>query len=349
MESQTHSWVEEYYSKVLKTKADLKTSACCAPSSMPEFLRPLLANIHEEVASRFYGCGTPIPQAIEGASVLDLGCGTGRDCFILASLVGPSGKVVGIDMTDSQLEVAHKHRDYHAEKLNFQSSQVEFKRGFIEDLRSAGIQDNQFDLVISNCVINLSPQKEKVIAEIFRVLKPGGELYFSDVFSDRRLPQELSQDPVLVGECLGGALYVEDFRRICEQFGFKDPRVIESSEIQLFDRRIREQVSGVKFYSKTYRCFKLKLEDRCEDYGQVAYYQGSVSDSPDQFVLDDHHLFPKNYPVPICGNTAAMLSKTRFKKHFKIVGDQSTHFGLFDCGPVLPMASGSESLNSGCC
>jgi len=316
---------------------------------MPEFLRPLLANIHEEVASRFYGCGTPIPQAIEGASVLDLGCGTGRDCFILASLVGPSGKVVGIDMTDSQLEVAHKHRDYHAEKLNFQSSQVEFKRGFIEDLRSAGIQDNQFDLVISNCVINLSPQKEKVIAEIFRVLKPGGELYFSDVFSDRRLPQELSQDPVLVGECLGGALYVEDFRRICEQFGFKDPRVIESSEIQLFDRRIREQVSGVKFYSKTYRCFKLKLEDRCEDYGQVAYYQGSVSDSPDQFVLDDHHLFPKNYPVPICGNTAAMLSKTRFKKHFKIVGDQSTHFGLFDCGPVLPMASGSESLNSGCC
>jgi len=349
VEKQMHSWVQEYYGKVLKTKADLKTSACCSASSPPEFLRPILANIHEEVSSRFYGCGTPVPSALDGASVLDLGCGTGRDCFILASLVGPSGRVVGIDMTDSQLELANKHLDYHAEKLNFQSSQLEFKKAFIENLRSADFQDNQFGLVISNCVINLSPQKEKVMAEIFRVLKPGGELYFSDVFSDRRLPKELSQDPVLVGECLGGALYAEDFRRICERVGFKDPRVVESSEIQLFDRRIREKVSGVHFYSKTYRCFKLDLEDRCEDYGQVAYYRGSIGNSPDQFRLDDHHLFPKNYPVKVCGNTAAMLSETRFNRHFKIVGDRSTHFGLFDCGPSSLGGGEPQILNLACC
>jgi arsenite methyltransferase len=149
---------------------------------MPEYLRPILNEIHTEILDRFYGCGSPIPSALEGATLLDLGCGTGRDAYMLAKLVGPNGRVIGLDMTDEQLDVARRHIDYHMKKFGYASPNVDFREGFMEDLAAAGIADNSIDLVVSNCVINLSPNKEKVFSEILRVLKPSGELYFSDVF-----------------------------------------------------------------------------------------------------------------------------------------------------------------------
>ena len=112
-------------------------------------------------------------------------------------------------MTDAQLDVARKYQDEQARRFGFDASNVDFRAGFIEDLAELGIEDNSVDLVVSNCVINLTPFKDQVFSEIYRVLKPGGELYFSDVFCDRRIPDELRDDPVLRGECLGGALYIE--------------------------------------------------------------------------------------------------------------------------------------------
>lgn len=122
---------------------------------------------------------------------MDLGCGTGRDCYLASAMVGKNGQVIGIDMTDEQLEVANKHKEYHREAFGLGKSNVDFRKGVIEDLKSSGLEDNSVDVVISNCVINLSASKEQVFKEIWRVLKPGGELYFSDVFSDRRIPQYL--------------------------------------------------------------------------------------------------------------------------------------------------------------
>ena len=151
-----------------------------------------------------------------------MGCGSGRDCYLASSFVGDSGKVIGVDMTDEQLEVARKYVDYHTEKFKLSQPNVEFKKGIIENLKdSAGIEDNSIDVVISNCVVNLSADKEAVFKEVWRILKPGGELYFSDVFSDRRIPQNLKDDKVLWGECLSGALYIEDFRRLMDKVGFK--------------------------------------------------------------------------------------------------------------------------------
>ena len=98
--------IQEYYGSVLQSKNDLKTGACCTAESMPEYLRPILNEIHTEILDRFYGCGSPIPSALEGATVLDLGCGTGRDAYMLAKLVGPNGRVIGLDMTDEQLAAA---------------------------------------------------------------------------------------------------------------------------------------------------------------------------------------------------------------------------------------------------
>ncbi|MCB0337424.1 MAG: methyltransferase domain-containing protein, partial [Bdellovibrionales bacterium] len=178
--------VKEYYGSVLSSKNDLQTSACCTSESMPQYLRPLLRAVHDEVQEKFYGCGSPLPLGISGLRVLDLGCGTGRDCYLLSQLVGEHGSVIGVDMTPQQLEVATKYLDYHRKAFGYQSSNVEFHEGYIEDLSAVGIADNSVDLVVSNCVLNLSPRKQAVFGEIFRVLKPGGQLYFSDVFADRR-------------------------------------------------------------------------------------------------------------------------------------------------------------------
>lgn len=328
----TFDAVKHYYGEVLKSSADLQTSACCLADAMPAYLRPLLDDIHPEVRDRFYGCGSPLPAALDGATVLDLGCGSGRDCYLLARLVGPRGRVIGIDMTDEQLDVARRHIDFHADKLGY--SNVEFRKGYIENLGDAGIADATVDVVISNCVINLSPDKAAVFAEIFRVLKPGGELCFSDVFADRRIPAALVRDPLLLGECLGGALYREDFRRLMAAVGCLDVRTVSSTPLALFNDAITAMVGNIGFHSMTVRAFKLALEDRCEDYGEVATYLGTLPHHPHAYVLDDHHRFETGRPMLVCSNSADMLARTRLARHFRISGDRATHFGLFDCGPV---------------
>ena len=335
MSPTTTEQVKEYYGRVLKSKADLKSSACCTADAFPEHLRRILADIDDEILERFYGCGSPIPAELEGRTVLDLGCGTGRDVYLASYLVGPAGRAIGIDMTDEQLEVARDHVDGQMARFGFLQPNVEFRKGYIEDLDAAGIEENSVDVVISNCVVNLSPDKPRVFAEIHRVLKEGGELYFSDVFAGRRVPDSLREDPVLYGECLGGALYMEDFRRMLDEIGFVDHRVVAQTRIELTDPDIQRKAGMIDFYSMTIRAFKLAaLEDRCEDYGQTVVYKGTIQESPHTFVLDDHHVFVAGKPMLVCGNTASMLQDTRYSKHFEIRGDRSVHYGLFDCGPT---------------
>lgn len=337
--------VRHYYGTVLQSSADLKTNACCTIESVPAHLRPLIARVHEEVRARYYGCGSPLPSALSGATVLDLGCGSGRDCYVLSRLVGETGRVIGVDMTPEQLEVARRHRDWHANAYGYARSNVDFLEGQIEDLAALGIADGSVDVVVSNCVVNLSPDKPRLLREIFRVLKPGGELYFADVYADRRLPADLRHDPVLLGECLGGALYIEDFRRLMATVGCNDVRRVKSSPIELLDPAIAARIGFARFSSLTHSAFKLPLEDRCEDHGQVAVYLGTLPEYPHAFDLDDHHHFVTAKPMLVCGNTADMLSATRYAAHFRIHGDKLAHYGLFDCAPVPAPATGGGA----CC
>lgn len=339
--------VKNYYGRVLQTKADLKTTACCTAESFPHYMRPLASKVADEVQEKFYGCGAPFPYALRGATVLDLGCGTGRDVFLLAQLVGEEGRVIGVDMTEEQLEVGRRHVDDHMKRFGYAKSNVELKQGYIEDLKSLGIEDESVDVVVSNCVCNLSPEKERVFREAFRVLKPGGELYFSDVYVDRRLPEACQKDEVLLGECLGGAMYTEDFRRLMAKVGCQDVRQVRSAPIDIVDPEIQRKVGNAKFVSITFRAFKTPLEDRCEDFGQVATYLGTIPHAPNAWALDDHHLFERGRPMLVCANSAAMLGDTRFKEHFRIDGNKDTHFGLFDCGPV-PTGT-SEDSGGACC
>lgn len=346
-EATVHESVQDYYGKVLQSSQDLKTSACCPVGAMPPHIAAIVREVHPEVNERFYGCGSPLPPALEGATVLDLGSGTGRDVYVLSKLVGEHGRVIGVDMTDEQLAVANRHRDYHAEKFGHAQSNVEFRKGLIEDLAAAGIEDESVDLVVSNCVLNLSPDKPQVFREIFRVLKPGGELYFSDVFSDRRIPPHIADDPVIRGECLGGAIYREDFRRLMADCGCADARMISSSVLDIMNPEIEAQAGFIKFFSDTVRAFKLPLEDRCEDYGQVARYKGTIPGLPHHFDLDDHHHFETGKPMLVCGNTADMISATRYAPHFELVGEKSVHYGLFDCGPE-PVGASADG-GASCC
>ncbi len=322
--------LHQYYGKILQSSQDLKTNACCTRGDVlfPQ-AREALAAINDEVALRFYGCGSPLPSALEGMTILDLGCGTGRDAYVAARLAGPEGHVIGVDMTEEQLAVAQRNRSSQMARLELPEAMIEFRQGYIEDLEEAGIADESVDVVISNCVINLSPDKKTVFSEIFRVLKPGGELLFSDVFSGRRIPAALQQDPVLHGECLSGALYREDFRRLLAVLGYPDRRVVSSRLIELGDPAIEAIIGMVPFYSETVRVFKVPLEDRCEDYGQIAVYRGTIKECPHAFALDQDHAFLTHQPVRVCGNTAAMLGQSRYSRHFEVTGNENTHFGLF--------------------
>jgi arsenite methyltransferase len=342
----TSESVKEYYGRVLQSTKDLKTTACCTTETIPAHHKEILAQIDDEVISRFYGCGSPLPESLEGKTVLDLGCGTGRDVYLASKLAGPDGYVIGVDMTDEQLDVARQHLDSQMERFGFDKPNVDFRKGYIEDLKTLGIEDNSVDVVISNCVINLSPDKKSVYSEIFRVLKPGGELYFSDVFADRRVPHNLMDDPVLYGECLSGALYIEDFRRILREIGCPDYRVVTGHDIEIEDPEIERKVGMINFRSLTIRAFKLdSLEDICEDYGQVATYLGTIPEAPHRFILDDHHTFHTGKPMLVCGNSSAMVEETRFGEHFRVDGNRSVHFGAFDCEP----ASASDGENQGSC
>lgn len=344
-------FVRHYYGEVLGHSGDLRTDACCTAERPPAHVAALFENIHEEVSSRYYGCGLVLPELLEGRRVLDLGCGAGRDCYLLSQLVGERGDVVGVDMTEAQLDVAERHREFHAARFGHWRSNVRFLHGHIERLDELGLEAGSFDVIVSNCVINLATDKAAVLRGAHALLAEGGELYFADVYADRRVPEEARQDPVLYGECLGGALYWNDFIRIAQAAGFADPRLVTDRPIEITDPGIRDAVGGVRFFSATYRLFKLPgLEGSCEDYGQTARYLGTIAHHPKSLKLDKHHEFTAGETQRICGNTFAMLGETRFREHFELAGDRSAHYGIFPgCGTTIPFSTEAAPGRGGCC
>ena len=251
-----HEEVSEYYGSTLEKTDDLKTNACCTIQDYPPRIKEAIGLIHNEVLDKYYGCGLTIPDELDGRRVLDLGSGSGRDCYIVSHLVGREGHVVGIDMTDEQLAVARRHIDHHTRQFGYTTPNVEFRKGLIEKLGEVGLESDSFDYAISNCVINLCPDKPGALREIFRVLKPGGIFYFSDVYSDQPVPDHLVDDPVLYGECLSGALAEQDFARLAIETGFCEPHEVERSIITIENDKVQEKVGDLKFSSITFSVAK---------------------------------------------------------------------------------------------
>jgi len=338
----TQEAVRHYYGQELKSSADLRTNACCDADAVPAALRPLLARIHPEVSSRYYGCGLVCPPLLEGCRVLDLGCGAGRDVYLLAQLVGERGEVVGVDMTPEQLAVAREHQAFHAEL--FGTDNVRFLEGTIERLEELPLEGGGFDVVVSNCVLNLSTDKAAVLRGVRRLLRNGGEFYFSDVYADRRLDEALRGDPVVYGECLGGALYWPDFLRLARDAGFPDVRLVSHRPLDIGDPALEARLGDARFHAVTVRLFRIDgLEQTCEDHGQAVIYRGTLAGHPHHVALDDHHRFQTGRAVTVCGNSYRMLAESRFAPHFQFVGDFSRHFGPFPgCGGGLPFRDGDR-------
>ncbi|MCG8504508.1 MAG: methyltransferase domain-containing protein [Sphingomonadales bacterium] len=348
-----HDAIKAYYGETLRSSDDLKTDACATDTHLPGHIKAALAEIHPDVLSRYYGCGLIAPEALDGLSILDLGCGAGRDVFVLSKLVGPEGRVVGVDMTDAQLQAAEQFTDYHRRAFGYAESNVRFLKGYLEELDALDLEPESFDVIVSNCVINLCADKEAVLRSAYRLLKPGGEIYFADVYADRRVPEALRDDPVLHGECLGGALYWNDFLHLAKQSGFLDPRLVEHRPILIKNADIAAKLGEINFYSATCRLFRLAdLEPDCEDYGQSVVYKGTIPHYEATFPLDNHHRIPAGEPFPVCGNSYRMLAETRFRAHFEFRGDWQTHLGLFPgCGASLALIreEAGEELANGCC
>ena len=337
--------VSEYYAS-LEGSDDLHTNACaCASAAPPRYVLDVLSDIDDDILERFYGCGSPIPPALEGATVLDLGCGTGRDVYICSKLVGPSGHVIGLDMLESQLAFARAHEASQMQRFGFAHSNVTFVQSYIESMPD--IPDESVDVVISNCVVNLSPFKQQLFEEVFRVLKPGGELYFSDIFSDRRVPEHFYDDPILRGECLSGALYIEDFRHMLARCGIGASYDVVVTPLEVGDFRIETKLGCIGFASHTVRAVKVAgLESREEDYGQVATYLGTMPENPRYFDVSEDVRLIKGRPVAISGNMAAMLAASRYARHVDIT-PKGQHVGPYkfeEANSALQLARGTRSF-----
>lgn len=203
--------------------------------------------IPEEVLTISYGCGTPagLNTVQPGETVLDIGSGGGIDCFEAARRVGAAGRVIGIDMTDTMLEIARRNAPIVAANLGYPHSNIEFRKGMAEAMP---VEDTSVDLIISNCVINLAPDKRKVFREMYRVLKPGGRFTISDIVADQVVPQYLVHDAAKWGDCLSGALQVQDYIGGMVDAGFHAVHQIKSTPWQSID--------GIHFLSVTLTGYK---------------------------------------------------------------------------------------------
>jgi len=289
--------VREYYGDAAEIP---KPELCCRLA----YSADLLSHIPREVIDRFYGCGSPVglAQPASGETMVDLGCGAGIDVFLAARLVGPSGRAIGIDMTDRMLAVASENRPKVAAALGYDV--VDFREGFLEKVP---VESASVDLVTSNCVINLSPDKPAVFAEAHRILKESGRVVLSDIVSETRVPARLKTNPQLWGECIVGALTQDEFLAELERAGFYG--------LQLLSKTFWRTVEGMPFYSATVRGYKRSPTAT----GQTAEHRAIYLGPAKAFVDDDGALFPRNEPRPVSAEVAARLSREPYRGSFQVI------------------------------
>jgi len=288
--------VQNFYSKAALTAQE---SLCCPT----QYDSGELSHIPKEVLEISYGCGSPVGKAglQEGQTVLDLGSGGGIDCFIAAKCVGKTGRVYGIDMTEEMLNVARQNADQVVKNLGYNN--IEFKQGFLENIP---IEDMSVDLVTSNCVINLSTKKGDVFKEIHRILKNEGRFLIADIISEAEVPQEMRNNKELWGECISGALTLQEFLNFARDNQFNGLHIQKDY--------LWKEVAGIKFYSYTIEGSKFSSrENPCDSNSVFATYAG-----PFDTVVFQGTKFQLGVTVEIDRNTAAMMSSHSYSGQFII-------------------------------
>jgi ubiquinone/menaquinone biosynthesis C-methylase UbiE len=289
--------VRDYYSKAAVATQE---SLCCPVNYDPGDL----SHIPSEVMDISYGCGSPVNRAniAPGESMVDLGSGGGIDCFIAAKIVGPQGKVTGVDMTENMLANARKNAEQVSANLGYNN--IEFKHGFLE---SVPVDDQSADVVTSNCVINLSTNKEEVFREIHRVLKPGGRFVIADIISDKPVPQEMRNNRELWGECISGALTIDEFINYSKQSDFHG--------FTLQKDYLWKIVEGIRFYSYILTAYKpVPVEQSCCAGKVKVIYAG-----PLHAVTFQNIQFPMGVAVEVDEDFAIVLDSPPYREMFNII------------------------------
>ena len=286
--------VSERYAKAANTGEQM-----CCPTSYD--MAQLKSFIPDEVLKISYGCGTPagLKTVQAGETVLDIGSGGGIDCFEASRLVGPSGRVIGVDMTDTMLDIARENAAAVAANLGYPASNVDFRKGMADAMP---VEDGTIDLIISNCVINLAPDKHKVFREMFRVAKPGGRFTISDIVSDQTVPQYLVHDTEKWGNCLSGALTLTQYIAGMANAGFLGIHLVKSSPWQVID--------GIHFFSVTLTGYR--LPSATSSLVRYATLRG-----PFNRVVDERGTtYQRGIPQPIGPDDAVLLSYPTLADHF---------------------------------
>ena len=320
--------------------------------------RSLLEVIPEEIIEKDYGCGDPSRYVREGETVLDLGSGSGKTCYIISQIVGPRGRVIGVDFNPEMLALARKYQASVGEKIGFHN--VEFRMGRIQDLRTSLelidqylqrhpiqsvadlaefrhfenrikheqplIADESIDVIVSNCVLNLvRPEDKKALfTEMYRVLKRGGRVAISDIVSDEPVPGHLAKDPNLWSACVSGAFLEEDFLRAFEEAKF------HGIQIEELRAEAYQTVEGIEFRAVTVTAYKGK-EGPCVERNQAVIYRGPWK----QVVDDDDHVLPRGVRVAVCDKTFKLYSQPPYEGQFILVPPREEvpleKGGIFDC------------------
>jgi len=324
--------VLDRYSEAARSR---EKELCCPVSYDPELLRL----IPQEIIDKDYGCGDPSRYIHRGDTVLDLGSGGGKICYMAAQRVGPDGRVIGIDMNDDMLALARKYQPVMEEQLG--NDRLRFLKGYIQDLaldlaeveayltrhpvqtvadlrdmehrieqqkrERPLIPDSSIDLVVSNCVLNLVHDREKqhLISEIKRVLRPGGRVAISDIVSDEVVPQRMKNDPELWSGCLSGAFTETGFLQAFLDAGFL------AVTYDKWDREPWRIVEGIEFRPVTLTA--TKPEDKpCLDLGQAVIYRGPFAAVTD----DEGHVFPRGERMAVCERTYRFLTTGPYQDAF---------------------------------
>ena len=348
---QPESAVKQRYA----TAAQTPEAALCCPI---EYDQRYLKIIPDEVIHKDYGCGDPSRHLKPGETVLDLGSGAGKICFIAAQVVGPQGKVIGIDMTDEMLDVARRNAPVVARRLGY--ANVEFRKGRIQDLaldldkldvelkkhpitdttsflaadelaqdlrvRQPLVANDSIDVVVSNCVLNLVEPKSKgqLFQEIFRVLKRGGRAVISDIVSDEPIPERLQSDPELWSGCISGALTEEGLLQAFAGAGFYGMQILK------WDGKPWATVEGIEFRPVTITAYKGK-QGPCFEHNQAVIYLGPFKEVLD----DDNHRMERGRRHAVCDKTYQLYKKDPYKQFFAFVDPltpvPAAEAGPFDC------------------
>jgi SAM-dependent methyltransferase len=333
---------ESVYSRYAGAAQSVEVALCCPVSYDPQYLEIL----PEEILRRDYGCGDPSAFVKPGDSVLDLGSGGGKICYIAAQIVGETGRVIGVDCNDEMLSLARKYQAQIGDRLGYHN--VEFHRGLIQDLKldldllsaelerspvqdhsgwlklrrleerlraeSPMIPDESVDCVVSNCVLNLvRPQDRKqLLDEVFRVLKKGGRAAISDIVADEDVPDELQADPSLWSGCISGAFREDRFLQAFEDAGFHGIELVkrESEPWQV--------VRGIEFRSVTVVAWKGK-QGPCYERNQAVIYKGPFSHVKD----DDGHVYRRGERTAVCDKTFQLLQRPPYAGLFEYISPRN--------------------------